>query len=77
MQLSASTKRGLRTLYQAVLAMITLVPALQLVLPEGSPLAVKYGSIVAAVAAVSVAVNKAEDAGLIPAWLKDEYPISE
>lgn len=74
MVLSTSAKRGIRTLYQALLAMITLVPALLAVLPAGSPAAVKLGGIAAAVAAMSAAVNKAEDAGLIPAWLKDEAP---
>ena len=77
MQLSASAKRSIRTLYQAILAMITIVPALLAVLPDGSPAAVKLGGIAAAVAAASAAVNKAEDAGLIPAWLKDEAPLSE
>lgn len=77
MQLSASAKRSLRTLYQAVLALLTFVPALLVVLPEGSPAAVKYGSVVAAVAAASAVVNKLEDAGLIPAWLKDEAPAAE
>lgn len=70
--LSPATKRALRTLYQGVLALITLVPALVVALPEGSPLAVKLGAVVAAVAAVSGVLNKLEDAGLIPAWLKDE-----
>lgn len=70
--LSPAAKRALRTLYQGVLALITLVPALVVALPEGSPLAVKLGAVVAAVAAVSGVLNKLEDAGLIPAWLKDE-----
>lgn len=73
--LSTSAKRSLRTLFQALLAMLTLVPMLLAALPDGSPLAVKFGGIAAAVAAVTAAVNKAEDAGLIPAWLKDEAPV--
>lgn len=77
MILSPAARRGLRTLYQGVLALITLVPALLAVLPEGSPLAVKLGGAVAAVAAVSGVLNKLEDAGLIPAWLKDEAPAAE
>lgn len=72
--MSAGTKRAVRTLYQAVLAMIVVVPGLLAALPAGSPLAVELGGIAAAVAAVSAAVNKLEDAGLIPAWLKDEAP---
>lgn len=75
--MSASTKRAVRTLYQAVLAMIVVVPALLAALPEGSPLAVELAGIAAAVAAVSAAVNRLEDAGLIPAWLKDEAPPAE
>lgn len=75
MKLSPAARRGLRTLYQALLAMVTLVPALLAVLPEGSPAAVRFGGIAAAVATASAAINKAEDAGLIPAWLKsDEEP---
>jgi hypothetical protein len=72
--LSPAARRGLRTLYQALIAMITLVPALLAILPDGSPAAVKFGGIAAAVAAASGIVNKAEDAGLIPAWLKAEAP---
>lgn len=75
MVLSAAAKRGLRTLYQALLAMIVVVPVLLAALPAGSPLAVELGGIAAAVAAVSAVVNKLEDAGLIPAWLKDESPL--
>lgn len=77
MQLSASTKRAVRTLYQAVLAMILVVPVLLAALPAGSPLAVELAGIAAAVAAVSAAVNKLEDAGRIPAWLKDDAEVSE
>lgn len=69
--LSDSARRALRTLFQAVLAMVTLVPALLAVLPSDSPVAVKFGGVAAAVAAVSAIVNKLEAAGLIPAWLKD------
>lgn len=68
--MSDSTRRAVRTLYHALLAMITLVPALLAALPSDSPLAVKGAGIAAAVAAVSAIVNKLEDAGLIPAWLK-------
>lgn len=78
LKLSPAARRALRTLYQAVLAMLVVVPALLALLPEGSPLAVELAGIAAAVAAVSGLVNKLEDAGLIPAWLKsDEEALSE
>ena len=70
LKLTESKRRGIRTLYQAVIAMLTVVPVLLALLPDGSPLAVQLGGIAAAVAAVSTLINKLEDAGLIPAWLK-------
>lgn len=70
-KLTESKRRALRTLFQAVLAMLTVVPLLLAALPAGSPLAVQLGGIAAAVATVSAAINKLEDVGLIPAWLKD------
>lgn len=70
LKLSPAARRALRTLYQAALAMVVIVPALLAALPEGSPAAVELGGIAVAVGAVSALVNKLEDAGLIPAWLK-------
>lgn len=70
MKLSAAARRALRTLYQATLAMVTLVPLLLAALPSGSPLAVQLAGVAAAVATVSGVVNKLEDSGVIPAWLK-------
>lgn len=70
-KLSDSTRRALRTLIHAVLA----VPAVLALLPSGSPFAEKSAVIVAAIAAVSALINKLEDAGLIPSWLKDA-PVS-
>lgn len=76
MKLSDSIRRALRTGFHAVIALVTLVPALFALLPSGSPVAAKGGIIVAAVAAVSALINKLEDAGLIPAWLKaDNAPV--
>lgn len=75
--LSPAVRRGLRTLYQAALAMLTLVPLLLAALPDGSPMALQLGGIAVSVAAVSGAVNKLEDSGLIPAWLKAETAVVE
>lgn len=61
-----STKRALRTGYQAVLALIVIVP----VLVSSLPVTAQVTAIVSAVAAVAKIVNALEDAGLIPAWLK-------
>lgn len=68
--LSDAARRSLRTLYHAVLALITLVPAGLALLPSGSPLAAKGAVIAGSVAAVAAIINKLEDAGLIPSWLK-------
>lgn len=78
MKLSDSTRRALRTMLHAVLA----IPAVLALLPSGSPFAAKSAAIVAAVAAVSALINKLEDAGLIPSWLKnapvvDDAPVSD
>lgn len=67
-----ATRRGIRSTYQALLALCTVVPAWLALLPAGSPLALRLAGAAAAVGAVSAAVNKAEEAGLLPAWLKAE-----
>ena len=61
-----STQRAARTAYQAVLAMLVIIPVLLAALPLGA----QVTAIVAAVAAAAKIVNVLEDAGLIPAWLK-------
>jgi hypothetical protein len=64
-----STKRAFRTVYQAVLAAVVVVPLLATAL-EGTPLAAKLAVALTVVGLVSKIVNVLEDAGLIPAWLK-------
>lgn len=71
MSLSPSTKRALRTVYQGVVALVTLVPLVVAVLPSDSPLAVQLAAAVGAVAVVSKVINVLEDNGFLPAWLKE------
>jgi hypothetical protein len=71
MFLSPSTKRALRTIYQGVVALVTVVPLVVAVLPSDSPLAVQLASVVAAVGVVSKVINVLEDNGYLPAWLKE------
>lgn len=74
--MKTSTKRTLRTIYQGVIALVTTVPAIIAVLPDGLPFEAKLASVVAGIAVVTKVLNVLEDKGLIPAWLKDE-PTSE
>lgn len=70
--MSASTKRVIRTLYQVVVAIVTAAPIVLAALPSevsAIPLIVGFGAWVAVVARL---INTLEDAGIIPAWLKDE-----
>lgn len=79
--MSDSTRRSLRTAYQALIAAITTIPlliaALSAIAPEGSDIAVVLASVVAGLAIVTKVVNALEDAGLIPAWLKGETKAPE
>jgi len=78
-----STRRSLRTLYQGIVALLTIVPVLLSIvlplLPPGTDLTVKVGAIAASVlaglAVVTKVINALEDRGLIPAWLKGDTPI--
>lgn len=64
-----STKRVLRTVYQLVVALITIAPVLLTVL-SGSPVEAQVVIFAGWMAAVSAIINKLEDTGLLPAWLK-------
>lgn len=72
--MSDSTRRSLRTAYQAILALVTVIPlliaGLSAIAPEGSDLAIAFAAIVGGLAVVTKVLNALEDAGLIPAWLK-------
>jgi hypothetical protein len=68
--LSPAARRGLRTVYQAVIALLTVVPAFLAALPTDSPIAVKGAGIAVSLGAVSGLINKLEDSGLLPALLK-------
>lgn len=75
--MKASTKRAIRTAYQLVVALATFVPLVVLLVPvEFTPAAVAAAlpALVAWAAFVTKVVNAAEDAGLIPAWLRDDAP---
>lgn len=81
--MSDSTRRALRTAYQALIAAVTTIPVilalLSQVLPADSTasLATYIVAITAGVAAVSKLLNALEDAGLIPAWLKGDTAITD
>lgn len=70
--MTPSTKRALRTGYQLLVALITAVPVIVLVLPGELATEAVVVAFAAWVAVVTKAHNALEDAGLIPAWLKDE-----
>ena len=68
--MNESTRRGLRTAYQAIVGLVTALPLILFALPadvQAAPVAVAVG---VWIAVVSKAVNSLEDAGFIPAWLK-------
>lgn len=67
--MSESTKRVIRTWYQLLIALITITPALVTLLRD-TPVELQIVTFAGWVAAVSAGVNRLEDAGLIPAWLK-------
>lgn len=68
-----STRRALRTAYQAVLAFVVAAPLVVAAVSAGAPdLAATLGSYLVAIAAVSKVLNALEDAGVIPAWLKGD-----
>ncbi|GAB7004424.1 hypothetical protein JCM18899A_18970 [Nocardioides sp. AN3] len=69
--MSESTKRAIRTAYQVLVALITIAPVLVTVL-KGTPVEVQVGIFAGWVAAVATIINRLEDAGLIPAWLKGD-----
>lgn len=72
MPLSESTKRSLRTAYQAVLALIVIIPVIVQVMPnQAGPIAVVAATLVAAVTAATKVINALEDKGAIPAWLRN------
>lgn len=69
--MTESTKRVLRTGYQIVAALIVAVPLILFALPAdvaAAPIAVAVG---VWIGVVSKVINSLEDAGIIPAWLKD------
>lgn len=69
MKLSASTRRAIRTGYQALIAAAIVIP----IVLEASPDISMTGfalALSAAIASISKLINALEDAGFIPAWLK-------
>lgn len=69
-----STKRSLRTGYQALVALVTAAPVIVLALPgdvQTIPVVVAFGIWVGVVTRIITAL---EDAGIIPAWLRDPEP---
>jgi len=78
--MNESTKRSLRTAYQAVVSLLAVVPTVLLILQTDLSLSGTVAAVVATtltwVATATKVLNSLEDAGLIPAWLK-ETPDSE
>lgn len=71
MPLTESTKKALRTAYQAVLALIVIIPVIVGVMPnQAGPIATVALSLVAAVGFATKVINALEDRGMIPAWLR-------
>lgn len=76
MMLSDSTRRGLRTLYQATLTGLVTIPIVlaaipQKVLDDNLGLATVIASILGVLAVVSKIINTLEDSGVIPPVLKN------
>lgn len=81
--MSDSTRRTLRTLYQNLVAAAIAIPviaaivlpALTGLIPDAdlvAKIAAGAATLVAVAVAVTKVVNSLEDAGYIPAWLKDD-----
>lgn len=69
-----STRRALRTAYQTVIALITVFPVILSILTDAFPdagVAAQVAVAAASVATVTKILNALEDAGIIPAWLKE------
>jgi hypothetical protein len=72
MNLSESTKKGLRTIYQAIPALAVAIPVLLATLPTNWVRITTIGASVAGAIAVAVKIiNALEDKGVIPAFLRD------
>lgn len=72
--MSDATKRTVRTAYQTLVALLTAAPVIVLALPgdvQTVPVVIAFGVWVGVVAR---AVTALEDAGVIPAWLRDPDP---
>lgn len=67
----SSWKRVTRTAFQIVIGLVTYVPVIVYALPADVAAGVVISTLGAWIAIVSGVVNALEDAGLIPAWLKD------
>lgn len=81
--MSDSTRRALRTGYQAVIAAVTTIPIILAVLAQVLPadttasIGAYIVAVTAGIAAVSKILNALEDAKLIPAWLKGDTTITD
>lgn len=70
--MSDATKRAIRTAYQILVALLTAAPVIVLALPgdvQTVPVVIAFGVWVGVVAR---AITALEDAGVIPAWLRDD-----
>lgn len=70
--MNESTKRTLRTIEQIVVALIVAVPVIVFALPANIQAEPVVVGTLAWVAIVTKVMTALEDAGLIPAWLRDE-----
>jgi hypothetical protein len=71
-----STKRALRTVFHGVVALIGAVPTIVLIthlthLDTQHQVSAALASLVLWTGAASKIINQLEDAGVLPAWLKD------
>lgn len=66
-----SDKRAARTGYQALIGVLTFVPIALEAFPGISTTAAAI-TLSAWIVVISKSINALEDAGVIPAWLKDE-----
>lgn len=79
--MSDSTRRALRSGYQALIAALTIIPLVAVVIQNNLPtdsapaIAGYVTAIVGGVAVVSKIVNALEDAGVIPSWLKGDATV--
>lgn len=69
--MSDSTKRWIRTVYKILVTLIVVTPVVLGALPPDLAAHAYVAAYAASLAAVDRAINALEDAGYLPAWLRD------